>query len=796
MLSYVRQCLTTSRTLWAAAIVCGVMTSLPTAAASIWLARPGVALLLTADVELATRLLPIPGWGLAAVAGTAALAGLVVWSRVFAVAIAASDLDDPDRAEPWSRSRAGWMGVLRLYVTVYAGLSVAAALLLVPASRSGRTLGSSALAAIVLLLVLRTILRIRLTLAARSIVLGGDAARAAWRRAGSTMQERRPLVIATWLTLAAVGGSLWIGGRLISPVLQETAFTFPAGSGYSIAREVGQLLLSVPFEAFSIALSTALWTALWKGLEPEQAQARRRGAWAPRVLAGVVVVTVLCNAVPLAVENAWATRREATLESIGEDEILPEDARRGEPSRPAPDEGRTKYDVEAQLEEDVLTWTTRIRYVNQTAGSVRHIVVHTIPAAYAGELMDIPLARDLAAADAGGAFTGRARPGTFQVVAVATRGRSLSYERDGTLLDIDLERFLPSGEELSLEVALRARLPRFPDRYGVWEDLALLGNWVPVLARRGDAGWIRRDFGEIGDPPTTDVADYRISIAVDEHQGVVGTGALTDVARRGDERIWTFSAPGVRDVAFAVGRFVRGLERRSGSTLVRSWYPADQRLDGAANLATAAAVLQFYERRFGTLPYDEVEVVETHGFLGGMEYPGVVFVSGDSAYLQGVPLLPDLVRYAGFDEESSRYVTAHEMAHQWWYATVGNDAVTEPWLDEAFAEVSARMWLQATGRDDTWSIANLTAGARPEAGVIGAGVNDFDSNAAYSDAVYLAGTEVLLELRRTIGSATFDQVLRRWFALEYLEFGTIMEFLEVVEEVGGRGGRAVLERYR
>ena len=31
------------------------------------------------------------------------------------------------------------------------------------------------------------------------------------------------------------------------------------------------------------------------------------------------------------------------------------------------------------------------------------------------------------------------------------------------------------------------------------------------------------------------------------------------------------------------------------------------------------------------------------------------------------------------------FVVTHELAHEWWYALIGDDQAQEPWLDEAFA---------------------------------------------------------------------------------------------------------------
>ncbi len=54
--------------------------------------------------------------------------------------------------------------------------------------------------------------------------------------------------------------------------------------------------------------------------------------------------------------------------------------------------------------------------------------------------------------------------------------------------------------------------------------------------------------------------------------------------------------------------------------------------------------------------------------------------------------------------ENLEPLAAHEMAHQWWYNIVHNDPVNEPWLDEALAEYSMKIYMEAMrGEDDAGS---------------------------------------------------------------------------------------------
>jgi aminopeptidase N len=154
------------------------------------------------------------------------------------------------------------------------------------------------------------------------------------------------------------------------------------------------------------------------------------------------------------------------------------------------------------------------------------------------------------------------------------------------------------------------------------------------------------------------------------------------------------------------------------------------------------------------------------------------------------------VSFSGFDAARSRYVVAHELAHQWWYASVGNDQVEEPWLDEAFAEASTRIWLEGEADGELTSLlTNLASDADPSRAAVTSGVDDFTSNEAYGDTIYTQGSEVLMELRRTVGPATYTAILREWHEEHSLGIASIEDFAATVVDVAGDEGRAFVEEW-
>ena len=67
-------------------------------------------------------------------------------------------------------------------------------------------------------------------------------------------------------------------------------------------------------------------------------------------------------------------------------------------------------------------------------------------------------------------------------------------------------------------------------------------------------------------------------------------------------------------------------------------------------------------------------------------------VGADGGFSMEYPRAIHLTR----SKVTDSYVVNHEVAHQWFYAQLGNDQMREPWLDEGFADFTAR-WLMGIG---------------------------------------------------------------------------------------------------
>ena len=138
----------------------------------------------------------------------------------------------------------------------------------------------------------------------------------------------------------------------------------------------------------------------------------------------------------------------------------------------------------------------------------------------------------------------------------------------------------------------------------------------------------------------------------------------------------TASAQHVRDFLVVAAEGYQQLSATVGATKVNVWAPKADTATGQAMLKTATSSLAFFNQRYGTFDQPEMDVIASHGFGGGMEYPGVTIDDSSS------------------DPGFLRKVVAHENAHQWFYSMVGHNEFDDPWLDESFATFVPREYLK------------------------------------------------------------------------------------------------------
>jgi hypothetical protein len=310
-----------------------------------------------------------------------------------------------------------------------------------------------------------------------------------------------------------------------------------------------------------------------------------------------------------------------------------------------------------------------------------------------------------------------------------------------TELEVVLDAPLAPGDRATLDMGLRIEVPAKNDRFGYHGGLALMGTALPTLEVHDDLGWHHDPFIDLGESFYSIVGRYRVTLDTPDGLDTPTTGVATMRTSPASGRTaTTYVARDVRDFAWAAGR-LRHVDGPSGRTRVRVSYRPDAVSRSAAlrALADSRRALHTFSASFGAFPYPEMDVVLARfTTFGGMEYPTVIFTNPD------------------------RFTVSHEVAHQWWYAIVGDDEYAEPWLDESFATWSESLPFDPSTRCRHYP---FPVGARL--------TNDMEYWASHPNqyrTIYSGGGCMLANLAHRFGLPRFVKILglyasRHWFGV-------------------------------
>ena len=304
----------------------------------------------------------------------------------------------------------------------------------------------------------------------------------------------------------------------------------------------------------------------------------------------------------------------------------------------------------------------------------------------------------------------------------------------------------------------------------------------------------------------SDMADYEVTLTLPGDYTVASTGSET----RGDGpeggAIWTLQAQNVRDFAIvASNEYAKPTTGEAQGVEVRVFCPDSFecfQIERELALETAKDAVTAYTEAYGLLPYDQVDICVVNFDSGGMEYPGLVFVSNqDCVLLPDTPpewyYAPDLEEYAQQREErwsDARIDVAHEVGHQWFYAVVGNDENRFPFIDESFTAFSeivytahVKGWDRAAAETDAWA-GTLDGNIRSA----GAGCGDEDFTPSN---VYDYGKLFLYRLMELMGRDDFFSMMSQWYKDNQFRFATNAQFLDFVRERGVEGAENLIRKF-
>ncbi len=278
--------------------------------------------------------------------------------------------------------------------------------------------------------------------------------------------------------------------------------------------------------------------------------------------------------------------------------------------------------------------------------------------------------------------------GKIVVARVTANGTAVTptLQAQNTALRVPLAEPLAPGAAITLRLDLAVTIPRHSDKhyadFTANDDITTLPTIYPLIPAYDNAGWHLEISPTYGDWVYADASLYAVTLTTSSTLTVIASGTTID-RRENDDATTTWRIVGapMRDFHLVLANRLEKVSATVGDVTVNSWYEPADAAAGTRALQVAVNALRTFNDSFGAYPYRELDVVETPTTAGGIEYPGLIVI-GRALYQN----------QAGRDV--LEFVIAHEVAHQWWYAVVGNDQVNAPWVDEALAQYSALLYFE------------------------------------------------------------------------------------------------------
>ena len=338
-----------------------------------------------------------------------------------------------------------------------------------------------------------------------------------------------------------------------------------------------------------------------------------------------------------------------------------------------------------------------------------------------------------------------ARLGAISVTNATVDGTPVTVTVKDQTLIVPLGGILPNGATTELRIGFRATLKTtltgsnwmFTRSGGT---LALY-RWIPWISR--DRPFDRPNHG---DPFVTPSSPHvSVQLSLDKPMVLASPANALPTA---PALTWSFGLDNVRDVSIVLAPDFTVTKTTANGVAIRA-YSRPGGISGATLADRARSALLAEAARLGVAyPWPNITMVETTGGYG-MESPRLIWIPANTA------------------AASVTYLVYHEMAHQWFYGLVGNDQWSQPFADEAAADLLAR------------SVLGTLRGSSCASDALDRAITGY-SAACYYEKIYIQGGNVLNSLRAKMGTTRFWNALAGYVQANRNRLGGSKQLLDAL----------------
>ena len=391
---------------------------------------------------------------------------------------------------------------------------------------------------------------------------------------------------------------------------------------------------------------------------------------------------------------------------------------------------------------------------------------------------------------------------------IGKKNLQIKKKEDASVLYLsDANRLLvPAHSFVDVVFSFRTEIPKQKNRFGYvrfdGHEMYQLSFCFPSISLYQKGNWNENPYlGDSDETYVNEAADYDVTFLHPKKYTVAATG--TECPAQEGTRI---TGKKLREFAAVVSDDFCRLDAREGKTDITILAPNYKKNQGyyKYSLRLAKEAVRVFSEKIGEYPFAELKIVHCF-FDGAMEYPGLCMIG-----------MPDVKQFRSIEKDSYGALESHvphEIAHQWFYAAIGNDSYKEPWLDEGFSEfcedilfpyfankkLQKKLWgdKYASRKEmDTW-FQKIVIPQTTRAKAINGKVSDYqESSVEYSTCVYEGGKLFLYELWKTMGDKTFFEMLQKYYQTYQFRIVTTEDFLSMVRAYGkDEKVEQIIERY-
>lgn len=337
------------------------------------------------------------------------------------------------------------------------------------------------------------------------------------------------------------------------------------------------------------------------------------------------------------------------------------------------EEGITSYNIDCTFSDNKLSGVEKVSFYNDTENSFKTLKFNLFMNAFRKDAKYSAIDEKEKAK----CFYDGENFGGIEINSVSEKDDKLVYSicgEDCNILTVELKNEIFPTESVEIVIEFITVLPRVIARSGINNKTVNLGNFYPILCGIENDGFYECVYYTNGDPFFSDVANYNVSITLDEKYIVASSGKITGSKNQKGLNTYFYEIKKARSFCMVLSTEFDMLSDNSLGVEINYYYIDD--LKPKQSLETAVKSIKTFNELFGEYPYQTFSVVETPFNEGGMEYPALVYIS------------------SFLDESSYSEVIVHETAHQWWQSVVGNNEIKYGFLDEGLAEYSVVLFYE------------------------------------------------------------------------------------------------------